>query len=518
MTPSQQTIIQFNSISKKFGSRWANKNISFDILAGQVHGIIGENGAGKSTIMKILFGLYQADKGEIFLRNQKVEIKSPLEAFKNKIGMVHQHFMLSPEHTALENILLIQNQQKALEVYSQGLKTESIKAKAKEYGFEIPWDEKVKNLSVGVQQRIEILKLLNLDHEILIFDEPTAVLTPQEIEDLLKQIDSLRQKGKTVILITHKLKEVKKICDKITIFKKGEHVGTYANAELSEVSMAEKMVGHQVEFNKREFKKFANPKVLLDLQNISFEKNNHAFYFSLSLIEGEILGITGIEGNGQNELIQFLLDPQSFVIKKADEKYQLQTESLLGFSKNQIRQKSIGVFPEDRLHLGVITSQMAYENFILGYQRFKEWCSHGLLKWDRIKKITQEQFQQFKVEPNEISLPFSSYSGGNQQKIVVARELLQNPKFILAAHPTRGVDIGAIEFIHEKLIQSQERGSGILLISSELDELTKLSDRILVIRNGKFVKELQRHEFDDSVIGRHMLGSIESKPNQEGQL
>lgn len=510
MTSNQQSIIQFKSISKKFGSRWANKNISFEIYPGKVHGIIGENGAGKSTIMKILFGLYQADEGEIYLKNQKVAIKSPLEAFKNKIGMVHQHFMLSPEHTAMENILLIQNQQSAFELYSQKNKIESIKTKAKEYGFEIPWDEKVKNLSVGIQQRIEILKLLNLDHEILIFDEPTAVLTPQEIEDLLKQIDHLRLKGKTVILITHKLKEVKKICDHITIFKKGQHVGTFSNAELDTVSMAEKMVGHHVEFNKRDFKKFSNPQVLIELQKIYFEKNNHTYDFSLSLKEGEILGIAGIEGNGQNELIQFLLDPTAFTFNKSTAKYFLQSESMLSLSKNQIRKKSLGVFPEDRLHLGVVASQTAFENFILGYQHFKKWCSKGLLQWDLIKKITQEQFQQFNVEPNEISLAFSSYSGGNQQKIVVARELLQNPKFILAAHPTRGVDIGAIEFIHEKLIQAQEHGSGVLLISSELDELTKLSDRILVIRNGKFVKELQRHEFDDAVIGCHMLGSIEA--------
>lgn len=504
---SQQAIIQFKSISKKFGSRWANKNISFEIQPGTVHGIIGENGAGKSTIMKILFGLYQADEGEIYLKNQKVEIKSPLEAFKNKIGMVHQHFMLSPEHTALENILLIQDQQNAFELYSQKNKIEKIKAKAKEYGFEIPWDEKVSTLSVGIQQRIEILKLLNLDHEILIFDEPTAVLTPQEIEDLLKQIASLRQKGKTVILITHKLKEVKRICDSITIFKKGQHVGTFSNSELDEISMAEKMVGHHVEFQKRVFKKYENPKTLLNVQKVHFDKNNHSYDFSFSLKEGEILGIAGIEGNGQNELIQFLLDPRSFNFNKNIAQYELQSDSMLACSKNQIRKKSIGVFPEDRLHLGVIASQTAFENFILGYQRLKQWCSKGFLEWELIKKITSEQFQLFKVEPNEITLPFSSYSGGNQQKIVVARELLQNPKFILAAHPTRGVDIGAIEFIHEKLVQAQEQGSGVLLISSELDELTKLSDRILVIRNGQFVKELQRHEFDDTLIGCFMLGS-----------
>lgn len=505
MTESPQPLIQFKSISKKFGSRWANKNISFSVQAGSVHGVIGENGAGKSTIMKILFGLYQADEGEIFLKNQKVEIKSPLEAFKNKIGMVHQHFMLSPEHTAMENILLIQDQQNPIEIYSQKSKHEHIQAKAKEYGFEIPWNEKVKNLSVGIQQRIEILKLLNLDHEILIFDEPTAVLTPQEIEDLLKQIDSLRTKGKTVILITHKLKEVKKICDNITIFKKGEHVGTFANAELTETSMAEKMVGRHIEFKKRAFKKYPEANTLLELKNIHFQQGACEFQFDLELKEGEVLGIAGIEGNGQNELIQFLLDPTKF--KTTGGKYTFLNENLLALKPTEIRKKSIGIFPEDRLHLGVVSSKLAFENFILGYQHFKHWCRSGLLNWNAVKKISQEQFTEFKVEPNEISLPFSSYSGGNQQKIVVARELFQKPKFILASHPTRGVDIGAIEFIHEKLIQAQEQGSGILLISSELDELTKLADRILVIRNRKFVNELTRQEFDDTLIGCYMLGS-----------
>jgi simple sugar transport system ATP-binding protein len=536
MISTSPVLIQFKSISKKFGTRWANKNISFAVEAGKVHGLIGENGAGKSTIMKILFGLYQADEGEILIHNQKVEIKSPLEAFKHKIGMVHQHFMLSPEHTALENILLIQDQQNVFEVFSKNEKINRIKAKAKEYGFEIPWDEKVKNLAVGIQQRIEILKLLNLDHEILIFDEPTAVLTPQEIDDLLKQINELRNKGKTIILITHKLKEVKKICDNITIFKKGECVGTFKNAELDEAKMAEKMVGHHVELHKRAFKAILNPKSILNLKNISFKANNHSYQFNLELSEGEVLGIAGIEGNGQNELINFLLNPTNFSLEKsltklslekpfahnkehldvntnantnseASPEYKFLSEDFLNLSKDEIRKKSFGVFPEDRLHLGVVAAKTGYENFILGYQRNSRWNHNGLLNWKTVKDIASLQFKYFKVEPETTSIVFNSYSGGNQQKIVVARELLNQPKFILASHPTRGVDIGAIEFIHEKLIQAQEQASGVLLISSELDELTKLSDRILVLKNGVFVKEFKRGDFNENEIGAYMLGS-----------
>lgn len=503
-------LIQFKSISKKFGSRWANKNISFSITEGTVHGLIGENGAGKSTIMKILFGLYQPDAGEILIQQKSVQIRSPLEAFTHKIGMVHQHFMLSPEHTAMENILLIQDRQNPLELYSQQEKITAIKDKAKEYGFAIPWDEKVKNLPVGIQQRIEILKLLNLNHEILIFDEPTAVLTPQEIDDLLRQLTELRAKGKTIILITHKLKEVKKVCDNITIFKKGECVGTFANTELTEMQMAEKMVGHHVEFTKRNFNKFLNPKTLIKLKNILFKKGAQTFNFDFELLEGEILGIAGIEGNGQNELIQFLLNPRLWQQLHANDShetlYEFQNENIINLNKNLLRKKSMGVFPEDRLHLGVVNNKPAFENFILGYQHFKQWCYKGLLNWKLIQKVVQEQFSLFNVEPHTIDLTFSSYSGGNQQKIVVARELFQKPKFILAAHPTRGVDIGAIEFIHEKLIQAQEQGSGVLLISSELDELIKLSDRILVLRNGHFVKEFHRPHFDEKEIGSFMLG------------
>jgi ABC-type uncharacterized transport system ATPase subunit len=536
-------IVEFKSISKKFGNRLANKDISFSIEKGTVHGIIGENGAGKSTIMKILFGLYQSDEGDILLHNNSVVIKSPLDAFKHKIGMVHQHFMLSPEHTALENILLIQDEQKFFEIFSKKSKIEKIKAKAKEYGFEIPWDQKVKNLAVGIQQRIEILKLLNLDHEILIFDEPTAVLTPQEVEDLLLQLQELRAKGKTVVLITHKLKEVKKICDQITIFKKGQCLGTYKNEELSVAQMAEKMVGHHVELHKREFKKTTLSGNVLNLKNILFSSEKGSYHFNFSLQKGEILGIAGIEGNGQNELIQFLLNPTQFKLQKSEKlerlqkseklqkldieskseldsssdadselfsapmEYQFLNHSLLNDSKEKIRENSFGVFPEDRLRLGVVANRLGFENFILGYQRNQRWYQRGFLNWKLIKELAFKQFAEFNVEPATIELSFQSYSGGNQQKIVVARELFNQPRFILASHPTRGVDIGAIEFIHEKLIQAQENGAGILLISSELDELTKLSDRILVIRNGHFVKEFSRESFDENELGAYMLGS-----------
>lgn len=505
MEPAPQ--IEFSNIGKKFGSVWANQNLSFSIQKNKIHALIGENGAGKSTIMKILFGIYRADQGTIKINGQNVEFKSPIEAMKCKIGMVHQHFMLSPSHTALENILLVDAQQRPFQSYFKKAKIEKIKQTAALYKFDIPWDTPVKNLGVGIQQKIEILKLLSLDNQILIFDEPTAVLTPHEIDELLVQLVELKNQGKTLILITHKLKEVKRIADDITVFRKGHLVGTYPASILTEAQMAELMVGKPISFEKRSFQKSIQTNELMRLNSIKYTSNLKELFFNFSLHQGEILGVAGIEGHGQEALIPFILNPNHI--------FYTGQISILGRDGQSLgsqgtRELSIGVFPEDRLRLGALPDLPAYKNFILGYQRKKNWCSKGLgictMTWSKIKSLAQTSFEKFKVEPNNLDLDFASFSGGNQQKIVVARELLHDPDIIIAAHPTRGVDIGAIELIHEQLIRAQERGKAVLLISSELDELTKLADRMLIVRNGKIVKEMNRSEFDEKEIGRWMLG------------
>lgn len=497
--------IEFSNVGKRFGNVWANRDISFSIHKNTIHAIIGENGAGKSTIMKILFGIYSADAGSIRLNSKEVRFTSPIDAMKYKIGMVHQHFMLSPAHTALENVLLVDPKQRALEPFFKNDKIEKIKATAKLYKFDIPWDTPVKKLGVGTQQKIEILKLLCLDNQILIFDEPTAVLTPHEIDELLNQILELKKQGKTVILITHKLKEVKRIADMITIFRKGQLVGTYPARELDEKDMASKMVGKPVSFEKRSFDKFSDQQVLLDLENVKFTDDNKEFNLNFKLHRGEILGIAGIEGHGQEKLIPFILNSKHYGYSG---KTTILGKDAHSFGPQGARELSIGVFPEDRLRLGVLPDLKAFQNFILGYQRKSKWFSKGTLDWTKIKTLTQQMFDKFKVEPNNINLEFHSFSGGNQQKIVVARELFHDPEIIIAAHPTRGVDIGAIELIHEQLILAQEKGKGILLISSELDELLKLSDRILVIRNGKIMGEQIRADFNEKEIGRCMLGVV----------
>ncbi|MBL7543034.1 MAG: ABC transporter ATP-binding protein [Bdellovibrionaceae bacterium] len=495
--------IEFSNVGKRFGSLWANRDISFSIQKNTIHAIIGENGAGKSTIMKILFGIYPADAGIVKVGDTEVNFQSPIDAMKYKIGMVHQHFMLSPAHTALENVLLVDPEQKPFEFYFKKEKIEKIKATAQLYKFDIPWDTPVKNLGVGVQQKIEILKLLCLDNQILIFDEPTAVLTPHEIDELLNQLLELKKQGKTVILITHKLKEVKRVADMITIFRKGQLVGSYPSSQLDEKEMAAKMVGKAVSFEKRAFERFPDAQTVITLDHVQFKDETRTFNLHLALQRGEILGIAGIEGHGQEKLIPFLLNPKSF-------KYSGQV-LILGRSADSLgnrgaRELSVGVFPEDRLRLGVLPELKAFQNFVLGYQRKSHWFKKGFIDWSKVKTLTQNMFDKFKVEPNNIDLTFQSFSGGNQQKIVVARELFHNPDIIIAAHPTRGVDIGAIELIHEQLIQAQEKGKAVLLISSELDELLKLSDRILVIRNGKITSEHGRADFCEKAIGRSMLG------------
>ncbi len=495
--------IEFSNVGKRFGNVWANRDISFSIHRNTIHAIIGENGAGKSTIVKILFGIYSADAGAIKLNSKEVHFSSPIDAMKYKIGMVHQHFMLSPAHTALENVLLVDPKQNALESYFKKDKIEKIKAAAKLYKFDIPWDTPVKNLGVGTQQKIEILKLLCLDNQILIFDEPTAVLTPHEIDELLNQLLELKKQGKTVILITHKLKEVKRIADTITIFRKGQMVGTYPASELDEKEMASKMVGKPVSFDKRPFEKFSDQQVLLDLDHVKFIEDNKEFLLNFKLHRGEILGIAGIEGHGQEKLIPFILNSKHY---NYSGKTTILGKDAQSLGPHGARELPIGVFPEDRLRLGVLPDLKAFQNFILGYQRKSKWFSKGTLDWAKIKTLTQSMFDKFKVEPNNINLDFNAFSGGNQQKIVVARELFHDPEIIIAAHPTRGVDIGAIELIHEQLIVAQEKGKGVLLISSELDELLKLSDRILVIRNGKIMGEQIRADFCEKEIGRCMLG------------
>lgn len=484
--------IEFQGVSKSFGAVKANSNISFSVAKGSIHAIVGENGAGKSTAMKILFGLYKQDTGEILLDGKPINFSSPIDAMEAKIGMVHQHFMLAEPLTALDNILL-QQKGSAFSLLPRKEQKQKLNEIAERYGFDLNLSAKVEDLSVGEQQRLEILKILSQNSEILILDEPTAVLTPQEVQDLFKNLRLLRDEGKTILIITHKLKEVMRLTDAVTVFRAGGIIGSKKTAETSTEDLAEMMVGRRLQHPEERTTQVNNTKVLLRFNEVSATLGAQSLEkISLSLHSQEIVGIAGVEGNGQNVLIRALLDRKS--LNKGS------------FSGSVCHEGLLCAFPEDRLRFGVLPSRPVYENFILGQHKGSLFSKGIFLKSKDIIARTQEAMNTYDIRPFNPLLPFEKLSGGNQQKLVVARALSQNPHVILAAHPTRGVDIGAIEFIHNQLRSARDKGAGVLLVSSELDELMTLSDRILVMYKGKIVAEFSRDQFDEIAIGTAMGG------------
>lgn len=487
-----ETAIEFKNVAKSFGPVKANHNISFSVSKGSIHAIVGENGAGKSTAMKILFGLYQADEGELLVEGKRVHFDSPTDAMACRIGMVHQHFMLAGSLSALDNILLMQKGG-PLSVLPRKEQKRKLEALALRYGMTLNLESKVEDLSVGEQQRLEILKILSQDSEIIILDEPTAVLTPQEVQDLFKNLLLLKAEGKTLLIITHKLKEVMALSDQVTVFRTGTVVADRKTSEVNSEQLAELMVGRRLQKEHERTSKINTEKIMLEMDAVSaLIGNRHLKHVSLKVHAKEIVGIAGVEGNGQDVLMRVLLDRHS--LKK-------------NCWTGHIRQNgSMESFPEDRLRFGVLADKTAYENFILGHHRRAPFYNYGFISYPAALKATEEAMTEFDVRPRQAKQAFAQFSGGNQQKLVVARALWSNPDIVVAAQPTRGVDIGAIEFIHEKLRSQRDQGSGILLISSELDELMTLSDRILVIYKGEIIKEFARAEFNEIAIGAAMGG------------
>lgn len=482
--------VQFQGVSKYFGEVRANSDISFSVLPGTIHAIVGENGAGKSTAMKILFGMYRADSGDILVHGKPVSFRSPIEAMTSRIGMVHQHFMLAEPFSALDNILL-QQKGSAFSLLPRKEQKKRLTEIAEHYGFALDLEANVEDLSVGEQQRVEILKILSQDSEILILDEPTAVLTPQEVQDLFKNLRRLRDEGKTILIITHKLKEVMSLTDFVTVFRAGRVVGQKKTSETSADELAEMMVGRRLQ-KAQERETLVDPsQVLLRFDNVSAKLGNHSIHeIQLHVHSKEIVGIAGVEGNGQDLIIRSLLDASS-----------LDKRSLTGQVSHN---GTLGSFPEDRLRLGVLPSRPVYENFILGQQKSSLFSRGIFLKVKEIISKTQEVMNTYDIRPHNPLLSFEKLSGGNQQKLVVARALFQKPQVVVAAQPTRGVDIGAIEFIHNELRAARDEGAAVLLISSELDELMALSDRIVVLYKGRLVAEFSRSQFDEVALGRAM--------------
>lgn len=491
--------VELRAIRKAFGDCVANEHVDLRVAAGSIHAIVGENGAGKSTAMKILYGQYPATSGSIFVDGRERRWTSPADAIAAGIGMVHQHFMLAGPHTVLENILL-GNHKFPFSRMGAGAARKKLEALMREYGLEAPLDAAVESLPVGIQQRVEILKLLFRDSSILILDEPTAVLTPAEVESFFAILRGMAEKGKTILLITHKLKEVMQLAHRVTIFRAGRVVAEREVKDTSAKELAELMVGHALAGPSSSSRKPRREEKLLELVNLQpREVPSRLGMVSLSVNAGEIVGIAGVEGNGQSELIQAILFPEA----RGSGEFRVFGEASTDGAK-MLRKQGVSVLPEDRLKEALVLDWSLSENFFLG--RHGRFSKGPLLERERAKNAAQNMLAEYDVRPPRLELPARGFSGGNQQKFVVGRELGDEPRLLIAAQPTRGVDVGAIEFIHGKLLAAREKGLGVLLISSELDELLQLSDRILVLYRGRVAAEFQRGEFDERKIGYVMAG------------
>jgi len=502
--------IELIGINKHFGPVHANKDIHLQIKRGTVHGIVGENGAGKSTLMSILYGFYSADSGEIRVNGTAQKIADSRHALKLGIGMVHQHFMLVDNFTVLENVVLGAEDSALLGKTLAHARTQ-LEGLARDYGLEVDPDGIVEDLSVGQQQRVEILKALYRGADILILDEPTGVLTPAEADHLFRVLRKLREEGKTVILITHKLREIMAITDEVSVMRQGAMVKTLTTKDTSPGELAELMVGRRVLL--RVEKGPAHPgKVLLEVDDLVVTddfKVPRVKHVSFSVRAGEIVGIAGVAGNGQSELLESISgmrDQQSGTIRLNGTPLSLEGDD----GAARARAAGLAHVPEDRLRMGLVSAFAEWENSILGYQN---GYGKGLgLDIAAAKKEAKEHIEKFDIRPPSIDLKTANFSGGNQQKIVLAREMERNPDVLIVGQPTRGVDIGAIEFIHNQIIKMRDAGKAILLVSVELDEIRSLSDRILVLFDGQIVGEADPATADETELGLLMTGAHKGSP------
>ena len=496
--------IELVGVSKSFGPVQANRDISLRVMPGTIHGIIGENGAGKSTLMSILYGFYRADSGEIRIRGEPVEIMDSQAAIASGIGMVFQHFKLVPNFTVLENVVLGAEEGAMLRPSLARART-LLKDLAAEYQLDVDPDALVQDLSVGHQQRVEILKALYRRAEILILDEPTGVLTPAEADHLFRILRGLRDEGKTIVLITHKLREIMDVTDTVSVMRRGEMTATVKTAETSPEQLAELMVGRKVLL--RVDKAPARPgAVVLEVRGLRVRDASGVERLrgiDLDVRAGEILGIAGVAGNGQSELLEVLggITPAQGTVHLGGEPLDLH-----GPDGRSRRRHGIAHVPEDRHRLGLILDFAAWENTGFGYHDRPEYGRGPMLDGDALRRDTRGKIERFDIRPANCFQRAASFSGGNQQKIVLAREIERDPALLLVGQPTRGVDIGAIEFIHQSLVALRDAGRAILLVSVELDEILSLSDRIAVMFDGRIMGERDPAETSEGELGLLMAG------------
>lgn len=485
-------------ISKSYDGHFANKKVSFNLKHGTIHAIAGENGAGKSTLMKVLFGLTRPDSGEILIDNKKIFFSSPLEAIDSGIGMVQQHFALSGVVTALENIILGAEPQKLGIIDRKAAFEELQKIAGKD--LEVPWNTETQDLAVGLQQRIEILKLLFRKAKILILDEPTGVLTPQEVQTFFELLRKMKSQGHSIVIITHKLDEIFSLCDEVTVLRQGVVTGQFEINKINKDQLIEAMIGRKLKNNpKPENKSVHNGAPLVQINNLVVKKIGRGSLndITFDIKPGEILGVAGVEGNGQQALVESLLGLNSY---EGDILFDGKNTK-----KENVRKKfNIGLISEDRHYQSLWLEESVANNCVIGLtEKFSKW---GLLDFKKISAFAESILKKYEVKMQSFSQAVKGLSGGNQQKIVIAREVDgRKPKFLIASQPTRGVDVGAIEHIHQSLIDLAAGGSAILLISSELDEIFKLSDRIIVLRDGKLSASFTGPHYDAQKTGAAMI-------------
>lgn len=479
---AHENVIEMRDITKVFGGFVANDKINLHLRKGEIHALLGENGAGKSTLMNMLAGLLEPTSGEIAVNGQVVNLDSPSKAASLGIGMVHQHFMLVEAFTVAENIILGSELTKNGVLDIAGASKE-IKALSERYGLAVDPSAKVADISVGAQQRVEILKTLYRGADILIFDEPTAVLTPSEIDELMAIMKNLVKEGKSIILITHKLDEIRAVSDRVTVIRRGKSIETVEIAGATNADLAEMMVGRSVSFKTE--KQVSKPKeVVLSIKDLVVNENRGVpavKNLSLDVRAGEIVGIAGIDGNGQSELIQAITG-----LRKVESgSIELKGDSIVGLHPRQITELSVGHVPEDRHRDGLILEMMISENIALQTYYKEPHSKNGILNYSNITSYAKKLMEEFDVRAASELVPAAALSGGNQQKAIIAREIDRDPDLLIVSQPTRGLDVGAIEYIHKRLIEERDNGKAVLVVSFELDEILNVSDRIAVIHDGK---------------------------------
>lgn len=498
-------ILETRGLTKRFGSFTANDRLDLRIKYGEIHAILGENGAGKSTLMNMLSGLLQPDEGELLFKGKRVRFDSPRQAMEIGIGMVHQHFMLIPALTVAENVVLGLKEGRSPWFHFRRACAE-IQKISDAYGLDVDPAKRVSELSVGQQQRVEIVKTLYRGAEFIIMDEPTAVLTPPEVKDLFVVLRSLKEQGKTIVFISHKLQEVEAVCDQVTVLRAGQMEGSMAMKETTPAELAKLMVGREVTVL-RHSPYTRSQRCLLEVQDLSVVRSQVPVLSDIKLTvrEGEIVGIAGVDGNGQRELSEALMG----LAELSSGEVKLDGRPVQRLHPRYMTEQGVGYIPEDRHKEGLMLPMSIGENLIAKQYKSPIFSKFGMLRKGAIRKTAEQAVQEFDIRTPSSEHAAGQLSGGNQQKVILARELMLNPKLLIAMQPTRGMDVGAAEYVHKRLLAERDRGVGILLISTELEEVMSLSDRIAVLFKGRIVDMVSREEATRERIGRSMAGMMD---------